>query len=252
MASRDLLPAWFVESFTSTHPEDRIQLATVLQLLDDAVAMSGDPDLGLHAALRAEIDTPLLEYVTASCSTIRESLETFARYVMLVNDAIQVKIVCDETTVRVEFQSSVPMNRAAVDFGIASFHRLRLRWEPADLDRAAEELQPEDLGSTALSMFQASNIASARNGWIGTNLTSYNNPEFERRWSEYTGTLDIAQRKSVSADLLRWLSEEVNFFPLFYTVGSSITAHRKGVRGPTNVTTVQRIGTWNAHEWEMD
>ena len=113
-------------------------------------------------------------------------------------------------------------------------------------------LQPEDLGSTALGMFQASGIASAQNGWIGTNLTAYNNPEFERRWSDYTGTLDVTQRQSVNANLLRWMSDEVVFFPLFYTVGSSITAHRRGVRGPTNVTTVQRIGTWNVHEWEMD
>ena len=113
-------------------------------------------------------------------------------------------------------------------------------------------LQPEDLGSSALAMFQASNIASAQNNWIGINLTAYSNPEFERRWADYTGTLDVTQRQSVNADLLKWLSDEVIFFPLFYTVGSSITAHRRAVRGPTAVTNVQRIGTWNINEWELD
>ena len=61
----------------------------------------------------------------------------------------------------------------------------------------------------------------------------------------------MAQRQSTYADLLRWLSDEVIFFPLFYTVGSSITAFRKGVRGPTNLTSFSRIGTWNVHEWEL-
>ena len=113
-------------------------------------------------------------------------------------------------------------------------------------------LQPEDLGTSALSMFESARIASAANGWIGTNLTAYSNPEFERRWGEYTSTLDVTQRQSVYADLLRWLSDEVIFFPLFYTVGSSITAHRRGIRGPTNLTSFSRIGTWNIYAWEMD
>jgi ABC-type transport system substrate-binding protein len=113
-------------------------------------------------------------------------------------------------------------------------------------------LQPEDLGPSSLSMFERSRIASSQNGWIGTNLNAYSNPEFERRWGEYTSTLDPNQRQSVYADVVRFMAEDVAFFPLFYTVGSSIIAHRKGVRGPAGLTTFSRIGTWNAHTWEMD
>jgi peptide/nickel transport system substrate-binding protein len=113
-------------------------------------------------------------------------------------------------------------------------------------------LQPEELSPSSLSMFERSRIASAQNGWIGTNLNAYSNPEFDRRWGEYTGTLDPTQRQTVYADLLRWLSDEIAFFPLFYTVGSSIIAHRKGVRGPAGLTTFSRIGTWNIHTWELD
>jgi peptide/nickel transport system substrate-binding protein len=112
-------------------------------------------------------------------------------------------------------------------------------------------LQPEDMGAAGLAMFESARTATAQNGWIGTNLTGYSNPEFERRWGEYTGTLDPNQRQSVYSDLLRWVSDDVVFFPLFYTVGSSITAHRRGVRGPTGLTSFSRIGTWNIHEWEL-
>jgi len=71
-------------------------------------------------------------------------------------------------------------------------------------------------------------------------------------WGEYVTTLDLPQRQSVHADLLRWLGDEVIFLPLFYAVGSSITAHRRGIRGPAGITPVQQVGTWNIHEWEMD
>jgi AraC-like DNA-binding protein len=140
LASRGLLPGWLVESIMRSDPDDRIALKTALQMLDDAVAMTGDPELGLHAALRVALDAPLLEYVTSSCATIRESLETFARYVMLVNDALDVRLACDGERATLEFRCPVPMSRAAVDFGIASMHLARVRREPAHLARDAEEI----------------------------------------------------------------------------------------------------------------
>ena len=139
LASRNLLPRWLVESWVQTPPDDRIALETALQLLDDAVASSGDPDLGLHAALKAEVENPLLEYAAASCSTIRESLQTFASFVSLVNDAIQLSFEVNESTARLEFTSRVPIGRAAIDFHMAGLHLLRLRREP-NLDRQHEEI----------------------------------------------------------------------------------------------------------------
>jgi peptide/nickel transport system substrate-binding protein len=113
-------------------------------------------------------------------------------------------------------------------------------------------LQAQELTSTILNMFETSQMATPQNNWVGNNLTAYSNPEFERRWADYLGALDLQQRQSVHADLLRWMSDEVVYVPLFYAVGSSITAHRRGVRGPAAITPAQQVGTWNIHEWEMD
>ena len=140
LASRHLVPRSFVENFEKTGPDERIGIQAALSMLDDAVALSGDPDLGLHAALQMPVDTPLLEYVAVSCSTMRESLETFARYVMLVNEALEVRLESTGGRALLEFRSLVPLNRAAVDFQMASFHLGRLRWESPNLDRGQEEI----------------------------------------------------------------------------------------------------------------
>jgi AraC-like DNA-binding protein len=140
LVQRGLLPPSFLESFEKTRPDDRIALRAALGMLENGVALSGDPDLGLHAALNLRIDTPLLEYVSVSCSTMREALETFGRYVMLVNDALDVRLECTGSRAQLEFRSRVPLGRAAVDFQMASFHLARLRWEPTHLDRRQEEL----------------------------------------------------------------------------------------------------------------
>jgi AraC-like DNA-binding protein len=140
LAGRGLLSGWLAESYKRGDPDDRMPLRTALQMLDDAVAMSGDPDLGLHAALRVALDAPLLTYVMASCPTIRASFEMFARYVRLVNDALEVRLECSGDRAMLCFLSTVEMSRAAVDFGIASLHLARMRREPAGLDRSAEEI----------------------------------------------------------------------------------------------------------------
>ena len=140
LESKGVLPDWLVESYEQADPDDRIALRTALQMLDDAVAMTGDPDLGLHAALWMSLDMPMLEYLTSSCATVRDSLETFARYVMLVNDAIDVRLELVGEQAMLQFRSSVAMSRAAVDFGLASVHLARVRREPASLNRGAEEI----------------------------------------------------------------------------------------------------------------
>ena len=83
-------------------------------------------------------------------------------------------------------------------------------------------------------------------------MTGYNNPEFERRYGEYLGTLDVAKRQSAQADLMRWIADEAFVLPLFYAVGSTITAHRAGIHGPTGVSPSHLVGTWNVHAWTMD
>lgn len=112
-------------------------------------------------------------------------------------------------------------------------------------------LQPDNILPT-LEWFEAARISSPANNWIGNNVTGFNNPEFERRYGEYVTTLDLGKRQSSQADLLRWIADESFVLPLFYAVGSTITAHRAGIKGPTGVSTSQLVGTWNIHTWTID
>jgi peptide/nickel transport system substrate-binding protein len=109
-----------------------------------------------------------------------------------------------------------------------------------------------DLNPTLLRNFESARIATAQNSWVGVNTTAYSNPEFDRQNDLFNGTLDIAKRQSVYADLLHWMADEVVSFPLFYAVSGAITAHRAGIRGPTSVSAVSKVGPWNVQEWEMD
>ena len=44
-------------------------------------------------------------------------------------------------------------------------------------------LQPDNILPT-LEWFEAAKISGPQNNWIGSNVTGYKNPEFERRYGE--------------------------------------------------------------------
>jgi peptide/nickel transport system substrate-binding protein len=113
-------------------------------------------------------------------------------------------------------------------------------------------IQPDSMVPTHFELFQSKNIATAENRWSGINIGAYNSPEFDRRFNEYLNTLEVEKRRSVYADLQRWMIDELNYLPLYYDVGSSVTVFRRGVSGPTGVLPTQVVGTWNVHTWEMD
>jgi AraC-like DNA-binding protein len=132
LVDRSLIPDWLSRSLIASHPDARMPLSTALTMLDNALAISGDPDLGLHAALRGTFDTPLLEYAAVSSSTVREAQETFARYIKMVNDGFEVRLSVESGIATLEFRDQAKMPRAAIDFAIAAFHLARLHWEPGD------------------------------------------------------------------------------------------------------------------------
>ena len=112
-------------------------------------------------------------------------------------------------------------------------------------------VMPDTMTPDLFDLFRSSQVATVQNRWNGRNLLGYVNPEFDRRYDEYNNTLEVAKRQSAHADLLRWMADEMVYLPLYYDVGSTTTAFRKGIRGPGPVPAVQVITTWNIHEWEM-
>jgi len=103
-----------------------------------------------------------------------------------------------------------------------------------------------------LQAFTSSQLATAQNNWSGRNFTSYLNPDFDGLYARFVGELDTTRRQSVEVDLQSWAARELFALPFFYTAATGITSFRRGVRGPTSVLPVLKVGTWNIHEWEMD
>jgi peptide/nickel transport system substrate-binding protein len=113
-------------------------------------------------------------------------------------------------------------------------------------------MQPDSLTPDTFEVFTSSQVATAQNSWQGRNLLGYVNPEFDRRYAQVNGALDLGQRQSLYADLLRWTVDELPYLPLYYSFDSATTAFHRGIRGPTGILPGQKVGTWNIHEWEMD
>ena len=132
LSERGMLPEWLARRLQSGSPEDRIPVTTSIAMLESAVALTGDPDLGLHAALRQSIEPPLLEYAAGSCATVRESLETIAQYIMILNEGWAVGLRMVDSAAIFEFTERVPMGRLVVDFTLATFYLRRRHWGPPD------------------------------------------------------------------------------------------------------------------------
>lgn len=113
-------------------------------------------------------------------------------------------------------------------------------------------MQPDPITPDVLQGFLASQMQTPQNNWQGRNLSGYSNPDFDRMYGQYLNTLDVSQRQSVYADVVRRAAQDVLFLPMYYGSGSSTTSFRKGLRGPTASLPIQTITTWNVHEWELE
>lgn len=77
-------------------PNSRVPAAFMERLWAHAVHLTGDPDVGLHAA---ESYNPgalsIVGYVVLSCRTAAEALDRLTRYAPLLNEGLQVELVED-------------------------------------------------------------------------------------------------------------------------------------------------------------
>jgi hypothetical protein len=71
----------------------RVPHSTAMGLLDDAMALSGDPAIGIRAALcHGPGDFDVIEYAAANCATIGESLQTAIRFIALMHDGLRMEL----------------------------------------------------------------------------------------------------------------------------------------------------------------
>ena len=105
-----------------TERDLRIPDAQVTALLREAVALSGEPAIGIHAA-RCEQpgDFDVIEYAAANCATVGEALQLAARFMALMHDgiALELSVAPPLAALRVRGMSG-PDHAAGVEFLFAS------------------------------------------------------------------------------------------------------------------------------------
>lgn len=112
-----------VEELLPIDPDERIPVTVAHELLQIPIELTGDADIGLKAGRSVSLgDVGVLDYAISTASTVREALELAARYIHLVNDALDIRLELDGHRVLIRFNSQVELPRAAADFMVSSFY----------------------------------------------------------------------------------------------------------------------------------
>lgn len=112
-----------IDGLDALDPEERVPIASMLDLLRGAIALTGDPDIGLKAARElAPGDYGVIEYMVSSASTMRESIELLGRYLPLVNDALEFAFRVEDGRAIIQLDSRLALPRPAADFQSAAFY----------------------------------------------------------------------------------------------------------------------------------
>lgn len=105
------------------NPEARVPNHLVMRLLEQNVAATGDPTLGLRAAALVDpADADVLEHAARACPTLGDAMACTARYFRLMNEAAEITISPEGDNVvwRYRPTDGVRMPPAANDFVVAS------------------------------------------------------------------------------------------------------------------------------------
>jgi AraC-like DNA-binding protein len=108
-------------------PEVRVRHRVTMELLRVSVD-GGDPEIGLRAGAGLQPgDFAILEYAARSCSTVREAIACFARYLGLLNEAAELSLVeeGERATLHHHVVDGEPQLPAANDFVMAAADAFR-------------------------------------------------------------------------------------------------------------------------------
>ncbi len=106
-------------------------------------------------------------------------------------------------------------------------------------------------GPDAMRAFTGSQIATEANGWRGSNVWGYSNLGFDQMFQKYGETLSLGPRQDIQADMLKKAADELIFLPLWYYLGTTNLAVRKGVQGPGGTKSFFQCDAWNIATWDL-
>jgi AraC-like DNA-binding protein len=101
----------------------RVPHAAAMALLEEAGALTGDPAIGVRAALGEEPgDFDVLEYAAANCATLGDALRLAARFIALMHDGVtmEIDVAPPLAAMRVRVAPGLAYVPAAIEFLFAS------------------------------------------------------------------------------------------------------------------------------------
>lgn len=104
-------------------PETRIRHRASIELLEAALARTGDPLLGIKAGEQLDFgDLGVLDYATRNCASLREAIHCYGRYMLLMHGALEVTLIESGSYGRWEVRvtDGVPQPPAANDFAMVA------------------------------------------------------------------------------------------------------------------------------------
>ncbi len=108
--------------------EERIPVSVAHQLLETAVERTGDHTLGLQAGrAMARGDGGAIDYAISSAANVRAALTVTARYIHLMNDALEIRLEERGDKVLVHLDSQVVVPPSAEDFMVSSLYTRMFR-----------------------------------------------------------------------------------------------------------------------------
>lgn len=128
------VPQELLRPLLETRTDERMPVAVLEDLLRGAIELTGDQDIGLHAAEAVSMgDYDVFEYAASSCTTVREAIGVINRYIPLISDAADFYQEVKDGKLYAWLHSRVTLSRAVADFQSAAFFRVMSFWLGPDL-----------------------------------------------------------------------------------------------------------------------
>lgn len=105
-----------------------------------------------------------------------------------------------------------------------------------------------DLSYNSFRLFLTNTTDSEANRWNAGNVGGFSNAVYDEAYPKLESTLRSTERDPIAAQLVKLLLDNQAYLPLSYS--SDVAAVGKNIRGVTGVLPLQRVTSWNIHQWE--
>lgn len=111
--------------------DERVPVIFVHELLQAAVAFTGDPDIGLKAAREISLgDLGVLDYAMSTAPTVGEAIEIAARFERLIDETVYLRLQVEDELAMLRMDNRLITPRAIIDLRLGAFYQNHFRRWP--------------------------------------------------------------------------------------------------------------------------